>query len=381
MSQWQVRVSIVLVVLCLGVTTIGIGVAAAQQGTPVITAGEYRAEIKIAAHKRLIAQVEADRAGFIEQLVTQWAPAAAALGYVEGWAEDFRGALAAAAADRLAEVSEAQTYDEVRVLLAGKGVQARLGVISFSQALTPQGLPSKLVTPQALGDTSTDLVFYPVEPCRIMDTRYSTAGYIPAYGTRNVYVNTNTIIASQGGNAAGCGMPTDPIAVAINVTATNQASMGDLRIYPYSSTPPNASILNFKAFTDVANAAIVQQCYLCGPDLTIMSDVSGSHVVIDVLGYFRAPTATTLQQTVEVSASTPVAPGGAWADVTGPTCPTGYVMTGGGYNYTGASTGVWVWESSPLNDGSAWYVRIKNDNATTGIGVYVKTICTRVPGR
>jgi hypothetical protein len=379
MKQRQVRLSIVLVALCLGITTTGIGVAAAQQGTPVITAGEYRAEIAIAAHKRLIAEVEADRAGFIEKLVAQWAPAAAALGYVEGWAEDFRGALAAAAADRLAEVSEAQTYDEVRVLLAGKGVQARIGVVSFSQTLTPQGLPSKLVTPQALGDTSTDLVFYPVEPCRIMDTRLSAAGYIAANGTRTFYVNTN--IASQGGNAAGCGIPTDPIAVAINVTATNQASMGDLRIYPYGSTPPNASILNFKAFTDVANAAIVQQCYLCGPDLTIMSDVSGSHVVVDVLGYFRSPTYTRLQQTVEVSASTPVAAGGAWADLTGPTCPTGYVMTGGGYNYTGASKDVWVWESSPLNDGSAWFVRIMNNNATTGIGVYVKTICTRVPGR
>jgi hypothetical protein len=379
MSQGQVRLSIVLVVLCLGVTTIGIGVAAAQQGTPVITSGQYRAEIKIAAHKKLIAEVEADRAGFIERLVTQWAPAAATLGYVEGWAEDFRGALAAAAADRLAEASEAQTYDDVRVLLAGKGVQARIGLVSFSQALTSQALSSNLVTPQALGDTSTDLVFYPVEPCRIMDTRISTLGYIAANGTRSFSVNTNLV--NQGGNAAGCGLPIDPIAVVINVTATNQASIGDLRIYPYGSPAPMASILNFKAFTDVANAAIVQQCYLCGPDLTILSDVSGSHVVVDVLGYFRSPTYTTLQQTVEVSPYTTVASGGAWAEVTGPTCPTGYVMTGGGYNYAGAATGVWVWESSPLNDGSAWFVRIKNDNPTTGIQVYAKTICNRVPGR
>lgn len=261
--------------------------------------------------------------------------------------------------------------------LAGKGVQARVGTVSLSQALTSQGLPSEVVTPQALGDTATDLVFYPVQPCRVLDTRLSTAGAIGYNGTRNFYVNTN--LANQGGNAAGCGMPTDPVAVALNITSTNQDRIGHLRLYPYSTTPPNASILNFQAGTNVVNAAIVQNCYLCGYDFTVESDWAASDVIVDVLGYFRSPTYTSLQQTVELSTGTTISTG-SWATVDSPACPTGYVLTGGGVNWTGATINVWIWQSGPRDDGSAYRARVNNQSGST-ITVYTSGICARVPGR
>jgi hypothetical protein len=60
----------------------------------------------------------------------------------------------------------------------------------------------------ALGDSQADLVYTPVTPCRIIDTRI--VGGVIAAGTTTSFLVTGTDLSSQGGSATGCGVSTVP---------------------------------------------------------------------------------------------------------------------------------------------------------------------------
>jgi len=218
-----------------------------------------------------IAAIAANPDAFIAGLVSKWEPVATALGYpTEAWAQEFAAALKKAIPEDLLAIEAATSYDAVRAILQGR-------------IYTPMAVPAG-ISPLALGDISQDLTFTPVSPCRIWDTR-NVGGIIPnaTYKTYVVYGDAATI-GAQGGNPAGCTAPKgEPVAVAINVTAT-QGFAGHLRVYPYGSPLPNASFLNFSG-SNVANAGIVGTCYLCSYDITVWNQ-GDTHHLADITGYF-----------------------------------------------------------------------------------------------
>jgi len=82
----------------------------------------------------------------------------------------------------------------------------------------------------ALGDTGADLIYTPIAPCRIIDTREPGAGGpIPGNGTRDFVVVGTTGFESQGGHSGGCGIPEDATSVMINFIAVASATSGHLR--------------------------------------------------------------------------------------------------------------------------------------------------------
>jgi len=142
-----------------------------------------------------------------------------------------------------------------------------------------------------LGDTGADLIYTPVPPCRIIDTRQPGAGGpIPGNGIRDFVVVGTTGFESQGGNVGGCGIPEDATSAMVNFIAVGPTASGHLRAWPYGGTKPNASIVNFTPGVNIANGLIQPICNpanaTCTFDLSMFaaSDVS---VVADVLGYFR----------------------------------------------------------------------------------------------
>ena len=144
-----------------------------------------------------------------------------------------------------------------------------------------------------LGDTDSDLVYTPVTPCRIIDTREPGAGGPIAGGaTRNFMVAGTTGFDSQGGNTGGCGIPENATSVMINFIAANPSTGGHLRAWPYGGSMPNASIVNFGPGLNIANGLIQPICNpamtTCTFDLTIYA-ASPVQVVADVTGYFRYP--------------------------------------------------------------------------------------------
>jgi hypothetical protein len=149
-----------------------------------------------------------------------------------------------------------------------------------------------------LGDSGDNLVFFPVPPCRIIDTRV-VGGPIPAGGTRN-FLAAGGPFNGQGGSPTSCGIPFGPAtAVVINFVAVSPAGIGDFRVFPFPQAAPLASAINFVPGANVANGFPQPICNPalvgCGADITVLADSSASQLVADVLGYFAAPSSPVTQ--------------------------------------------------------------------------------------
>ena len=165
---------------------------------------------------------------------------------------------------------------------------------SWADASRLLGAQPALFVTNTLGDGATDLVYFPLTPCRILDTRFGTgtwAGRLAAGSTTAVAHNQN--LAAQGGTAAGCGVPTDPAAIVATVLVVSPTGGGDLRIYATGTTVPNASAINYTNVPGLAlaNTTVIPTGQILGNDFYIQVDVSSTHVVIDVAGYFWTPSA------------------------------------------------------------------------------------------
>ena len=129
--------------------------------------------------------------------------------------------------------------------------------------------------------------FFPLTPCRVVDTRGPTGPQGgPALAANTV--RNFTII-----NVNSCGVPATAKAAAMNVTAILATDAGDLRIWPYQSPVPLASVINFStADFALANGAIIPLANIGGVDISVQTDMpvgsSGTvHLVVDVAGYFQ----------------------------------------------------------------------------------------------
>ena len=134
-----------------------------------------------------------------------------------------------------------------------------------------------------------NLLYTPVNPCRIVDTRNTPAGMIGVNTERdyNVFGN-DTTISAQGGNPAGCPSPLgQPLAAHINMIAVNPTGKGNLQAFPVGARTGAGLSVNYNTIdTNLANAGTVKTVAGSGPDITVASNFSSAHTVIDVLGYF-----------------------------------------------------------------------------------------------
>jgi len=152
-------------------------------------------------------------------------------------------------------------------------------VVLTAMVLCPLANPS-LATGQQL--------YFPLFPCRIVDTRLAVGEYTGPVGSlesADYHAKTAAEISNQGGHSNGCGVPAGALALVVNITATQQSGPGHLRAYPYGDPLPNASILNYSGVT-IGNSTILPICTgTCPYDFSIYARTS-THVVIDVMGYF-----------------------------------------------------------------------------------------------
>jgi YVTN family beta-propeller protein len=133
---------------------------------------------------------------------------------------------------------------------------------------------------------SSTLVFYPLTPCRVADTRRSD--FPPFLGTPYLSKLTERdfpVLFSQ------CGIPDTAQAYSLNFTAVPYPAigypLGYLEVWPYEQMPQHpVSTLNNPTGTIVANAAIVP----AGVDGEIAVYPSNdTDLLIDVNGYFAPP--------------------------------------------------------------------------------------------
>jgi hypothetical protein len=155
-----------------------------------------------------------------------------------------------------------------------------------------------------------DLVYVPVDPCRIVDTR-NAGGAITANTFRNFRVSgTLGELAAQGGTTncldpkAGTGLK--PLAITAYVLAVPASGSinGVLTAYSSNLPPPPAgsgSTVNFAAGQVIGNTTNITLCdqTSCPIDgeFAVLARSTNQHVVVDVQGYFYPQ---------EVAASSPL---------------------------------------------------------------------------
>jgi hypothetical protein len=134
------------------------------------------------------------------------------------------------------------------------------------------------------------LQFYSVTPCRLADTRDPigvTGGPILSHGViRN--------FAVYGSNARSCGIPADGTvkAVTLNVTVVQPTSLGHLTAFPYNTTVPVVSTINYAAGEPaLGNGAIVPVTNDPSFQISVLPVLTAAgqtvHVIIDITGYFK----------------------------------------------------------------------------------------------
>jgi hypothetical protein len=151
---------------------------------------------------------------------------------------------------------------------------------------------------------SSNLVLNTLQPCRIVDTRISGTPLVAGTATTfNVVGSTLNVPTPQGGQAGGCGIPgfsgstPGAQAVVINFVAVGATGVGDLVVWPSDKSQPLASVLNYAQQSALAGLNIANGIVMPlrqdaqGGDITVLAQVSGTHLVADVVGYFTASVA------------------------------------------------------------------------------------------
>lgn len=287
------------------------------------------------------------------------------------WAKRMAPNFATVDGENFRQALRRDTFEGAIAELSGQG--ERLGDREVMAKLATVG------GPKLLGALDADLVYTPITPCRIADTRVA-GGALTAGGTRNFFSINAANYTAQGGSATNCGLlGVSASAVAINITAVTPSTAGYATVYPFGASQPLAASLNYTAGAIVNNAVITKiPNPLQSSDFTVYT-FAQSNYVIDIVGYFAAPQATPLDCVNTTVQATSIA-----ANTTdffsNPTCPTGYraitpycwtatggvVSQGSGYNANSASNGTFC----------AW----QNTTASSQT-VFGGNVCCRIPGR
>jgi hypothetical protein len=279
-----------------------------------------------------LAGIEADKAGFVHQLLMSWTP------YVDNAQYDLFGELQRVAmrapAWQLYGASLVGDFTTmVRILRGEESAGRYVNGLSQPEARVAADSGWEVVEPDAFPTgTEDNLVYVPIAPCRIVDTRGSGArtGVIPNNGTRDFDLEAQGLTSGQGGVASCTGLPSfSHFGWAVNVTVTGFTAVGGLKAWGFSTPEPLASIINFSpGQSAVANGIVLTGCYACTDDITIRAFGSQTHVIIDVMGYFRQ--AETSQATVtRVAGTQTTVNAGSFTFVSGGACPAGTQLIGG----------------------------------------------------
>ena len=187
------------------------------------------------------------------------------------------------------------------------------GLIVANAAIVPAGTSSGGVSVFNAGPATADVIldmngyfappttglqFYPVAPCRLVDTRGAAAGFngiapfsgpsIAAGGTLTIPVQSAAELAANT-EPAPCGViPSTAQAYSINLTVVPQAggAVDYVSLWPAGATKPFVSTLDDPEGLIVANAAIVPAGTPSGGMSVFNAGPSTTDVIIDMNGYF-----------------------------------------------------------------------------------------------
>jgi predicted secreted protein len=131
------------------------------------------------------------------------------------------------------------------------------------------------------GGTAGPLGFFPLAPCRLIDTRDPPG----PRGGPPIAATAERVFAVAG----VCGLPVDARAVSLNVTVTGADSAGGFRLFPGDAAAPVANAVSYQAGATRASNVVVKLSASGTGTFAVHSDqLSGAaQLVVDVNGFFK----------------------------------------------------------------------------------------------
>ena len=254
----------------------------------------------------------------------------------------------------------------------------RIERVILSLAVAMSLLTFSTISFAQLGSLSSDLVFTPVTPCRILDTREpgGNTGKLVADVARSYLGFVASSFAVQGGSATNCNMVADTktAAIVVNFTVVYPATAGYITVFPANTSAPLAATLNFNAGDIVGNNATLKLNQTAGEYQFKVYSTSQTHLVADVVGYYAMPTRTAPEcyTTAQVFGAINAPAGGRFVGLAiAPACNSGYAAAGTSCAGTSALSNL----SSVVN--SVCYA----NHSTNTESIAARQRCCRTPGR
>ena len=234
------------------------------------------------------------------------------------------------------------------------------------------------------------IVYKPLQPCRIMDTRNAT----PGSGVQGP-LNGNTLFHIPGFVAPGsdwsqygatvnpstCGLTTPPgtaiHALALIITILNpnyDAYLGVSDINDLTTTLSTVA-LNYTKGQGLSTMYLVPQASSNSIYFALPVQVTAD-LLFDIVGYSVIPDATALQCTTQSSGASTIAGSGGTGSATSPACAAGYTLTSGSCDSTPTIMNL----TSDKASGSSWSCAATNSGATAA-QLTATANCCRVPGK
>jgi hypothetical protein len=322
-----------------------------------------------------VARIDANKEVVIDQLIQGWAP------FVDPSYGDpsteLRPLMEKATPWTLYAASLVGDYTGMMQVLTGK--------LSAGKVINTLNAPQQkaftgTALPPVLGAGTNQLVFTPIPPCRVVDTRGSGArtGILGgSYAPRTFDLTTDGFLKGQGGSTSCPGLPSFSFyGWSANITVTGYSSAGDLRAYPFGGAFPATSTINYSpAVGAIANSTTLTGCYGCADDVTVAA-FAPTHVIIDVLGYFEVATGFSQGTVTSFAGTTTTVAAGVYAFVAGGACPAGTVVVSGSQQNSSSSSNT-ILTSDHAISGTEWYEYVKNTGSSAAT-VTVLTNCQEI---
>jgi hypothetical protein len=228
--------------------------------------------------------IDQHRASVVEHVVNAWG-AALAKSPAQISIDELRTRLASLRADTLLAASLAGTLD---------GLREVIGADDVSIAAAKPGLTQT----KALGDSAADVVYTPVTPCRLVETRGAFAAVYQGDGSAGhtaVPFASNQIrtYTLQGGNGVcltqlPAGLNASAVQLQVFGIPTTSAS-GDIEILPQGASFGSTATMVYVATIPFNTVSTAAKANLANHQISVQVRGGGAHVAIDVVGYFAAP--------------------------------------------------------------------------------------------
>lgn len=118
--------------------------------------------------------------------------------------------------------------------------------------------------------------FYPVTPCRVIDTRDAgSGGPLMGFEERQITI------------AGNCGIPLDASAVSFNFTVLGAGTDGSMTAFEPGAINPGTSIISYRMTDARANNGVLKITNGSLIFFNVTHFSASAHLIVDVNGYFK----------------------------------------------------------------------------------------------